>query len=88
MRFIPITKEERDFMNSTGCIPYSVLKATDGCTLGLYTPEQREEIEKQRERARSRQRDLLVQNAIDQSKYYQLSYLKDLEECHSKNKPK
>ena len=87
MRFIPITKEERDYMNATGLIPHSVMKATDGCTLGLYTSEQREEIDKQRERARSRQMDLLVQDEIDRSKY-RLSILKDSLEYRSENKPK
>jgi len=85
MRFIPITKEERDYMNATGDIPDSVMKATDGCTLGLYTPEQREEIEKQREREMRRKMGALVDDAIDGSRY-RLSILKDSLEYHANKK--
>jgi len=43
MRYIFISKEERDYMNATGNIPESITNATDGCCSGIKTPEQKKE---------------------------------------------
>ena len=69
MRFVPITKEEREYMNATGNIPDSVTRMTDGCTLGVYTPEQKKAIEEQREREQARLSAMLVQQSVEHSQY-------------------
>jgi len=43
MRYIFISKKEKDYMNATGNIPDSIRNATDGCCSGIKTPEQKKE---------------------------------------------
>lgn len=47
--YVPISGKERDYMNRTGEIPQNVRAMSQGCA--VYTPEQRKQVEKERDMA-------------------------------------
>jgi hypothetical protein len=69
MRYIFISKKEKDYMNATGNIPDSIGNATDGCCSGIKTPEQKKEAIRLRDEKATREAKIAMERLSLEASY-------------------